>query len=222
MTSPITPATPATPWEPTVYLTGNDQANSDQLAAASKYTSIYGGTYTQTHAPAPQASPGQGANVPGLATSYTRAPDLVPNKPGGGSKGSPSAAAGSSNPFYVDLGAVRAAEQTCLNATSDAIVGYDTLKSTATAAISSPYIFGQDVETTRNSGSGHISGPLVTAYDKLDPEGKQFAASIDPAMQLLLAEVGGVIEMMGQFNAMLNNAGQMYTWTDYSSAFPPS
>jgi hypothetical protein len=222
MTDPIKSAYQDPAWEPTVYLTGNKQANQDQRDAASKYTSVYGGSYTTTSQSAPKDTPGPGAKVPDVAAAYTQAPDLVPNPPAPAGSGSPGPSSGSSNPFYIDLGALRTAEQKCLNATSDAMNGYDTLKSTATAAISSPYIFGQDVEATSYQHAGRDTGPLVTAYDQLDPEGQQFAASTDPAMQQLLAEVGGVLVMMGQFNALLNNGGQMYTYTDDSSAFPPT
>jgi hypothetical protein len=63
-------------------------------------------------------------------------------------------------------------------------------------------------------------GPQVT-YDQLDSEGQDFAAAINPQMSQLLQACAGVIEMMGQYTALINNAGQMYAETDYNSAFPP-
>jgi hypothetical protein len=220
MTSAITSAYQDTPWEPTVYLSSNKDANQDQENAAKQYTGIYGGSYTTTNESAPTASPGAGAPIPNLGPAYQQAPDLVPNKPGGGA-GAGAPPSGSSNPFYIDLGAVRTTEQQCLNATSEASAGYETLKSSVTGATSSSTIWGQDVENTEPLQGGRSgSGPVITSYDKLDSEGKSYAATIDPAMQQLLNQVGGVIEMMGQFNALLNNGLQMYTYTDDSSAFP--
>jgi hypothetical protein len=207
MTSPITSLYQGTPWEPTVYLTGNKEANQAQQKAAAQFTSVYGGSPTVTSQGAPQSSPGSGAKVPTLTSAYQKAPDLVPNKPPSpsGGAGSPGGATSSSDPFSIDLGAALTAEQQCLNATQNAIAGYETLVTTVSPAMGSGSIFGQHAD-----GNG----------DQLDPEGQQFAASTDPQMQQLLNAVGGVIGMMGQFNAMLNNAFQMYTWADYSSAFP--
>jgi hypothetical protein len=222
-TTPITSAYQDTPTEPTVYLTGNKDANQAQQKAAAWYTRIYGGSATVVHGSAPSESPGSGATVPALTTAYQTAPDFVPNappapNPDGGGPAVPS----SSDPFYVDLGALRTAEQTCLNATRATIQAYQTLLNTVSPAISSGTIFGQDVEDTLyTTGGGKNLGPMKTAYDQYDKEGQQVAAATDPAMQQLLYEVGGVIELMGQFNALLNNAGQMYTWTDDQSAFPP-
>lgn len=200
MTSANTSAYQGTPWEPTVYLTGNKESNKAQQSAAAQYTKTYGGSATVSSQSAPSSGPSYEAPIPSLAAAYQQAPDFVPNAPpSGGSGGSTPS---SSDPFFIDLAALGAAEQQCLNATQNAIAGYETLVSTVSSAMGSSTIFGQEVDN-----------------DQLDPQAKQYAKSTDAAMTQVLHYVGGVIEVMGQFNAMLNNAGQMYTYTDSSSAF---
>jgi hypothetical protein len=213
MTSPIKSAYQNPAWAPTVYLTGNKNSDDAAQKAAAQYTSVYGSSPTLTHQGAPpdvtnQSAPGAATQVPTLAAAYQHAPDLGPNAPpasgGGAPGGGPTP---SSDPFYVDLGAVLTAENQCLNATQNTIAEYESLVATVKAAINSSTVFGQHAD-----GNG----------DPLDPEGQQFAASTDPQMQQLLNQLGGVIGLVGQINAALNNAGQIYTWTDYSSAFPDS
>jgi hypothetical protein len=59
----------------------------------------------------------------------------------------------------------------------------------------------------------------VVNYDQLDSEGRQFAAAIDPQMEQLLQSAAGLIEAIGAFTALLNNAGQVYAQADYNSDF---
>jgi hypothetical protein len=202
MASANTSAYQGTPWEPTVYLTGNKESNQAQQSAAAQYTKTYGGSATVTHQGAPSSSPSDEAPIPSLAAAYQQAPDFVPNAPPSGASGNGNSTPSSSNPFFIDLAALGAAEQQCLNATQNAIAGYETLASTVSSAMGSSTIFGQRVDN-----------------DQLDPQARQYASSTDAEMTQVLHYVGGVIEVMGQFNAMLNNAGQMYTYTDSSSAF---
>jgi hypothetical protein len=209
MVEPITSAYQQTPWEPTVDLTGNKDSDQAGQKAAAQYTGIYGGSPTvtdQSPPPPRDASPAATA-VPVLNPAYVQAPDFVPNAPpdSGGGTSADAGGASSSDPFYIDLGALLTAEQQCMNATLVAVEGYEILVNTVSAAIASDTIFGQHADGQDN---------------QLNSEGQQFAATTDPQMQQLLNELGGVIEMMGQFNAMLNNAGQMYTYADDSSAFP--
>jgi hypothetical protein len=226
MTTPITSKYQTDPWEPTIYLTGNKDANQDQQKAAAQYTSIYGGSPNVVNGSQPSGPTPQWAPVGDLSTAFTQAPDLVPTPPSNSTSGtSGSAALGDTKPFYIDLGAARSAEQQCLNATSAAVSGFEALKATVGSAIDSGTIYGQDVENTEaiNYGEGgKMPQNIQTTYDQLDQEGQAYAASADPAQSQLLAGCMAVIELMGQFNAALNNSFQMYTYTDANCAFPPT
>jgi hypothetical protein len=125
--------------------------------------------------------------------------------------------------FTIDLGALKTAEQSFLDATTASVNAYETLKPIVTNAINSDTIFGQNVAYV-SSNSGYTSLAAggfgeTTTPDPLNDEGKQFAASIGPELHNLLVSAAGVLELMGGFSAMLNNAGQMYTYTDSSAAF---
>lgn len=219
MTQPIAPAYQSTPWQPVIDTSAAKAELQDEQKAAAQFTSVYGGSPIETPHPAP-SSPGAGSPVPNLQTAYSDAPHLVPVQGSGNSSSAASVALAEA--FSIELGTLRASEQTSLNATAAAIDGYDTLKSTVNSAISSDSIFGQSdtVPTVGPPGRAQAAFGPSGDLDPLDSEGQQFAASIDPQMQKLLFQVGAVIEAMGHFNAMLNNAGQMYTDADYNSAFP--
>jgi hypothetical protein len=126
--------------------------------------------------------------------------------------------------FAIRLADLRAAETTCISATHTAIDGYGTLETKVINSIVNDFTFGQNV----GSWSGKPSPEAVQwgaqgstfTPDPYDEEAQKFAAAIDPQMKALLKSCAGVIEAMGGFTALLNNAGQMYTYSDYSSAFP--
>jgi hypothetical protein len=207
-----------TPWQPTV-----DTSNGDEKKAGEDYTDVYGGTPTYgkpTDDGDPQAPIG---NIPVLTAAYTTAPDFVPTQGKTDGSSNNDTSMGSKGAFKIDLGALKTSEQSFLNATTAAVNAYETLKPTVTNAINSPDLFGQMVgSVSSNSGYTTLSAGgwgTTTNMDPLDSEGTEFAASIGPELHNLMVSAAGVIELMGAFSAMLNNAGQMYTYTDSSAAF---
>ncbi len=214
-----------TPWEPTI----NPKSTQDEKNAAAQYTSVYGGSPTGTTPSGPTLLGSY--NVPDLGMAYTRSPDFVPKPPPGASGGGGSAATGAvfDIPIDIDLAALSSAEQAVLDKTSATVTEYENLKSLVRGAASSSSIFGQNVgfrdtwQDTHVGGMGRGPGAgsvrPVTVYENLDKEGIAFANAMSPQMEYLLQQIGGVLEMMGTYAAMLNNAGQMYAYTDSKSAF---
>lgn len=221
-----------TPWQPTVDPSSGDV--SDQQSAIS--------TYQETYGDAPYTPPSGSSTTatassywyPILSVAYSTAPGFVPleetasHTHASGPPSSPPAAV--AQEFSIRLGDLMAAEQTCLDATSKAADEYQRLSSVASGAIHSNSIFGQIVGTggggsgdPRNGDkkSSFMGGDSPLKYDPLDSEGKAFAQTIIPQMEQILQAIGNTIETMGQFTALLNNAGQMYTEADAGSAFPP-
>jgi hypothetical protein len=195
--APVYPQTPPA-FEPTID--GSDKA---QQNAAAQYTKTYGGSVTVSNQnPSSSNGPFYNYPEPDVTAAYQQAPDFVPNPPPGSGSGTPGGGASDSDAFLIDLAALKAAEQVCLGATEEAITACENLKSTVSSAVASPTIFGQEVDK-----------------DPLDADAKQFALGMEATMSQVLYYFAGVVELMGQFNALLNNAGQMYTWADYSSAF---
>jgi hypothetical protein len=221
MTDPIASQYDTNVWQPTVDSSSGDA--KDQKTAVSEYDKTYGDA-PYTAPPSTGGSSSGSSTYYSLSMAYTAAPDLIPVA------AAPPQSSGSAAPladmFFVQLGSLKDAEQACLTATQSTVSQYQALSSVVGSAISSDSIFGQTVDTvTKNNGDNKASElePAVQVTpDQLDSEGTQFAQSIIPAMQQLLAAAGNTIEAMGQFTALLNNAGQMYTDTDAQSAFPSS
>lgn len=210
------------PWQPTVVTSSGDAKN--QRIAAATYSAIYGGTPTVVDKEPKDNStlPSENARkVPKLRQAYYTAPTLVGWDRTSDGPASDEALTGGS--FYVDLGALRTAEQTCLAASNTSVNAYEALRKTVQAAVSSPSIFGQMDGTFHpqqaGTGSNAPSIPAMVSFNPLNQEGRDFAASTNPQMEQLLQAAGGAIELMGVFNAMLNNAGQMYAQTDHDSSF---
>ncbi|QFR93699.1 hypothetical protein [Streptomyces tsukubensis] len=211
-------------WQPKVVTSSGDAKN--QRIAAATYTAIYGGTPQVVDEEPEDDSETPDANstkVPKLTQAYYTAPSLVAwdRKPNGPGKSGNTALTGGS--FYVDLGALRTAEQECLAAANTSINAYERLRKTVRAAVASDDIFGQMVGIYYgNLSIGTTNGVTTEAsveYDPLDQEGRDFAESTNPRMEQLLQAVGGAIEVMGVFNATLNNAGQMYAQSDHDASF---
>jgi hypothetical protein len=213
---PIKSKHQAHPWQPTV-----DSGDSTQSAAGKDYTDVYGGKVTSGSG---DAGKGDGRNEksgrePILAMAYTTAPDFIPSSSSGSGKDAPTGM--ESGRFSVQLSSLHSAEQTCLNATSAMVAGYGTLKTVVDNAAAGENYFGQQTgHFETNQGLG------VAAWDSqhwvpdgFDSESQEFAASIVPQMKNLLNNIGNVIEACGQFNALLNNAGQVYATIDHNAEF---
>jgi hypothetical protein len=220
MTDPIRSQYQAHPWEPVI----DGDSSDDERKAAAAYTAVYGGTPRTVEDSGDDPDTTVTEAPYSVYTAYRTAPDLVPtaNGTGGASGSAPPIREGA---IAVDLAALRAAEQTCLDATSAVVDGYNVLHEKAEIAINSLSFFGQTVTTTENGFATNAmaySQPIQdnVVDDDFDQEGVQFAASVNPQMSALLRQVGDLLTAMGAFNAALNNAGQMYAYCDHSSAYP--
>ncbi|MEU9407510.1 hypothetical protein AB0E08_17775 [Streptomyces sp. NPDC048281] len=213
-------------FNPTLYSSSKDA--KDEKKAAATYAGIYGGAPIMVDGDAPDDPPPADVSTPTLTTAFTTAPDFVPlaNNNNGGDSDSDEQMAGGA--FAIQLGGLHSAEQTCLDATGQAVNGYTDLRTKVDAAAASDTLFGQKVGTVVwHSKVGGKAGQETPdnlskdiSWDQFDDEGKAFAEQIVPSMHLLLRGVANALELMGQFNALLNNAGQMYANADASCAFP--
>ncbi|MGW1726757.1 hypothetical protein ACWCQK_28000 [Streptomyces sp. NPDC002306] len=203
------------PWVPNVDPDASD--HGDQEDAAETYADIYGVTPTAnpTDDEGEDEPPGELVPMPTLSMAYTTAPDLVPTEPGGGS-GSAMPTLPDSNPFSIDLGALRGAEQTFLDAVSTAQGAYEVLRAKVQAAIDDPTLFGQETGHWENWGRAG----LHFVESELAESGEQYAETINPLLTQIMQDAAGGIELMGTFTALLNNAGQTYAEADSKSAMP--
>jgi hypothetical protein len=236
MVSPMVSRYDTSPWQPTIDTSSSDV--SDQQAAAAQYNQVYGGSAKSADGSKPPVDNPPWADMPSVYMAYTQAPDFVPTA---SSQGTPSDISNAdvldTMPFYIELAALRTTEQAFLNATSAAIDDYNTLKGIVTAATLSQTIFGQHVGETLVDGQWmdnsyvntpyhstddpYSGNPYPTSASPLNPEGQDFANSTDPAMTQVCSSICAVLELWGVFTALLNNTGQMFTYTDSNCRFPP-
>ncbi|MCO6000296.1 hypothetical protein [Actinoallomurus rhizosphaericola] len=214
---PIVPKyeTPGKPWEPQV-----DGSDDVQKAAADDYASYYGGTPLPSDGSGDSDPPEKSGNEPILKMAYTTAPDIRPLRDDGSSDGASTAM--ESGRFYINLSTLRSSEQRCLDATSQSIDGYETLKDEVNKAVGDDNFFGQDVGFTQGTvqtGSMTLQGGW--RGDPGDDAAQQFADATIPQMKNLLNAIGNAIEAMGGFTALITDAGQSYATMDHKAAFPP-
>lgn len=155
--------------------------------------------------------------VPSVAMAYSIAPDLIPTDPDSSGDSGTQPPLPDYASFTVNLGELRATEQTFLDSTATIISHYDALHTRVTDAINNPNLFGQNagVSTTLDQFSGGTS--LTNSHwiaDENAAGGAETAASTNLRMTQILQSIAGLTEAMGVFTARLNNAGQLYADTD--------
>ncbi|MGW7576440.1 hypothetical protein [Streptomyces sp. NPDC054765] len=156
--------------------------------------------------------------VPDVHVAWGSAPAVVADTSTGTDTGSTPPV---HQPLTVDIGSIKAFEQTLLSGGTIMVDAYEDLKSLVTA---SQDIFGQDATVTTtfigNSEYGMNTGMTTTTASDIQDAAKQFAAAIFPAEENTLKSVADSLEMLGQLIAAYNMAAQAYATADYKSAFP--
>lgn len=156
--------------------------------------------------------------IPTVSMAYTTAPDLIPTEAPNSGDGDTPPPLPDYGSLTVNLGELRAAEQTFLDSTATILTHYEALHTRVTAAINNPNLFGQNVGSWSgsygdHSGFGEPVGRSWTAGENADG-GAQTAATTNLQMIQTLQSIAGLAETMGVFTALLNNTGQIYTETD--------
>ncbi|NUQ97857.1 MAG: hypothetical protein HOY79_15320 [Streptomyces sp.] len=210
--SPIASQYDSDPWVPNIDPDSDGQ--DDQKKAAESYSDVYGVSATKNSDQGDSTPPAEAVTMPILGTAYNVAPDFVPGDSGGGSGGAMPTLP-DSNPVMIDLGTLRAAEQTWVDECAIATEAYNDMQSKVWDAINDANLFGQL--------DGHHDATRAGYTWEADPladSGKQFADAINPQLTQIMQDAAGAIELMGTFTALLNNAGQTYAEADAQSAFP--
>ena len=216
----------------TVFQPNVNTSDSDEVAARSTYQGIYGTTGTVSSDNDTKSDDKQPVKYPTLKMAYTTAPHLETLTPPHSQDSGSSSAPELNHPISINLAALLTAENSFLTATKTIVDDYqNTLVPTVKAAMASTTLFGQNVTTANTNASDpeanyggdysltSINHPALV-YDQLDESGKAFAASINVQMPKVLQAIGNVTELLGQFTACINQAGQLYAGTDRNSAFP--
>ncbi|CAL9507631.1 hypothetical protein [Streptomyces albus] len=127
--------------------------------------------------------------------------------------------------FTFKAGEVRDAEQRMLTSTRMAVDGYEELRRKFLAE--KDHVFGQGLRHEYDTMSavpvamGNGNGSERTHHNEpADFNGDEFGGTMVPMMEKTLAQVGSVLAATGEYIAMINIAGQMYSQADRESRFP--
>lgn len=166
--------------------------------------------------------------VPNLQVAWSTPPsfnlDPPEETPPGGGGPPPSSSVPSVNPIRAALPSMRGVEQQMLAAAGNAVNDYEALRSQVMALKDT--VFGQEATvTTTKTGPGGYNGNGVDLGSEQDPSpiqdaARQFAAEINPIQEKALFQLANAIEVIGQYIAAVNRAGQTYGQADRKSVFP--
>lgn len=125
-------------------------------------------------------------------------------------------------PFRIDLGSLRVAEQNMLTYTSIASMFHTSLRY---KLMFKGFIFGQNATQSgaTYAPSSNYNGPVgvgTTDPSQWAEPAQEFASIINPLQEKALAQIGSILQSTGEYIATLNAVGQMYAKADRGSVFP--
>ncbi|MFB9835737.1 hypothetical protein [Actinoallomurus acaciae] len=163
--------------------------------------------------PAPWSSPGPPSfneDPPAPPAGAGDPPKDIPDVPG----------------FTVNLASLRGGMNTMLADAQTLVSAYEDLRLGVFG--SKDTVFGQNatVTNTTSSAASVVSGGGGNPTEHVDPSpaaasAVEFAASMNPAQEKVLEFAANAIELVGQFIAGVDRAGQTYAATDRAAMFPP-
>jgi hypothetical protein len=119
----------------------------------------------------------------------------------------------------ADLKAMRDTETTMLTDANVAVSEYENVRMYTLDHMGS--IFGQAATghiEYRSNSQGGVS--QTQEPNEFRASAKKFAATMNPAMERALEQIGGVLEKMGEYIALVNQSGQVFAQADDTSRFP--
>ncbi|MFI5798082.1 hypothetical protein [Streptomyces sp. NPDC051677] len=120
-------------------------------------------------------------------------------------------------PIRVDLSGLRATENTLLSAVRTAVDAYQGLRQHVLSTEDD--VFGQNEMDWYKDPTYYGSIPSEVP-SKIQPIAREFAASMNPAMEKALYFMGTTLELVGEYIALVNRTGQTYSEVDRKSRFP--
>ncbi|SEG91998.1 hypothetical protein SAMN05216223_1254 [Actinacidiphila yanglinensis] len=172
--------------------------------------------------------------VPAMSVDWDTPPSFNLD-PSGQSSGQASSDVADSGPISFDATTVRATENTLLAQSRNAVSNYEWLRGQVDHAAHGQFwgpahtaqtiSSGQDTASQTPNSTGGSPAPAPDWEDKEDQNtladiGDDFARHINPAMQKALALQSNALELLGDYIAMINSAGQSYAHIDKAAGFP--
>ncbi|SEG18798.1 hypothetical protein SAMN05216223_103554 [Actinacidiphila yanglinensis] len=181
--------------------------------------------------------PDSGKDFSNLVPTMTVDWDTPPSfniDPGGAPGGQSPDDVVDSGPVVFDAATVRATESTLLTEGRGAVSSYESLRQKVDAVVHGQFWGPAHTDPPISSGSvgsglnANSTGGYSPPPDETDNEdqntladlGDSFAVHINPAMQKALALQSNALELLGNYLAMINGAGQSYGHVDRAARFP--
>jgi hypothetical protein len=123
-------------------------------------------------------------------------------------------------PFLqVNLASLRGGLNTMIADTQTLVNDYESLRLDVFA--NKDTIFGQNAMVEEDSYGLEYAEASGKWASKIQPQAQEFAASMNPAQEKVLEFAANAIELVGQFIAAVDRAGQTYAAADRAAVFPP-
>lgn len=155
--------------------------------------------------------------VPNVSVSWTVMTSFNNPPPGLQGDGSGSTDVPATPPIRVDLSGVRAAEIALLRAAQTAVDAYQGLREHVLSVQDD--VFGQHDTDLEKDPIGYGTS-VQENPGEIQPIARNFAASMNPAMEKALFFMGTTMELVGEYIALVNRTGQTYSEVDRNARFP--
>jgi hypothetical protein len=155
--------------------------------------------------------------------SFNTAPtDIDEGASGAGSQD----AGGDANDFRVSFEALGSQVNTMLGRARGLVTQYESLRSKVLG--SEGTVFGQKSMLPGGTTETYDSGSHTWTESKHDAvptvfakPAQEFADQMNPVQEKALQSIGAALELVGEYIALVNHSGQVYSATDRKSLFPP-
>lgn len=168
--------------------------------------------------------------VPNLQVAWSTPPSFNQDPPGSDGSGDKTDNVPSCGPIRVNLPTLRSAEQRMLSSAQTIVGDYESLRSKVMSTKDT--VFGQNATVKEiHGGQSGVDGNSYngvgagvrqedTVPSPVHDAAVKFAASINPAQEKVLWQIANTVEVVGQYIAAINRAGQTYGRADRLSVFP--
>ncbi|MGI5230639.1 hypothetical protein [Actinoallomurus sp. CA-142502] len=154
--------------------------------------------------------------------SFNAAPKDI--KEGNGGNAETKDAGGDAQDFSVNFGTLGTQVTSMLNQAKSLVTQYESLRTHVLASEGS--VFGQNSMLPGTKGIYDSWSHTWTAGDDTPSPtvfaepAKEFAAKMNPAQEKGLQGIGAALELVGEYIALVNHSGQVYSAADRQSLFP--
>ncbi|MDH2393569.1 hypothetical protein QCN29_33365 [Streptomyces sp. HNM0663] len=174
---------------------------------------------SEPEAPDPDHGKDLGYLVPNVSVSWGVLPSFNNPPPGSEQQGGGDVDEDvpATPPIRVDLSGVRATEITLISAARTVVDAYQGLREHVLSVQDD--VFGQN-DTDLEKDPTYYATSAQEVPSQIQPIAREFAASMNPAMERALYFMGTTLELFGEYIALINRTGQTYSEVDRNARFP--